>query len=166
MPARTISSDMRRDIIEGGYWMRLPAEGAGLAIAYTGVMAPEAASAMGEMLHHAPGAGLLAVTSADRLNAGWKAAQTAQQHGDRSARSNIERLLAPLAREAQIVTVTDGHPTALSWLGAVCGHRVQALGVEHFGQTGTLSDLYALHRIDTRAIVEACVAALPRRRFS
>ncbi len=165
-PARTIAPDMRRDIIEGGYWMRPPAEGARLAIVYTGVMAPEAAAAMGQVLHHAPGAGLLAVTSADRLNAGWKAAQTAQQHGETESVSSIERLLAPLAGDAQLVTVTDGHPTSLSWIGSVFGHRVQALGVEHFGQTGTLSDLYALHRIDERAIIEACMATLPRRRFS
>src|SRR3546814_20541113 len=53
----------------------------------------------------------------------------------------------------------DGHPTTLSWLGGVRGHRVQALGVEHFGQTGTVQDLYAHHRIDTAAIVAAANAA-------
>jgi pyruvate dehydrogenase E1 component len=41
----------------------------------------------------------------------------------------------------------------------VRGHRVQALGVEHFGQTGTIEDLYAHHRIDTAAIVAAANAA-------
>lgn len=165
-PIRDISPDMRRGIIEGGYWMREPAQGTRLAIVYTGVMAPEAASAMGRVLKHFPGAGLFAVTSADRLNAGWKAAQTAQHHGDHENRSNIERLLAPLDREAQLVTVTDGHPASLSWLGSVYGHKVQALGVEHFGQTGSLSDLYALHRIDEQAIFEACIATLPRRKFN
>src|SRR3546814_9677521 len=53
----------------------------------------------------------------------------------------------------------DGHPTTLSWLGGVRGHRVHALGVEHFGQTGTVQDLYAPHRIDTAAIVAAANAA-------
>src|SRR3546814_21193985 len=47
----------------------------------------------------------------------------------------------------------------LSWLGGVRGHRVQALGVEHFGQTGTVQDPYAHHRIDTAAIVAAANAA-------
>ena len=165
-PVREITPEIRDGIVGGGYWMRPPAEGAGLAVAYTGVMAPEAASALGRVLEQVPGAGLLAVTSADRLNAGWKAAQTAQQHGHRDNRSVIENLLAPLARDAAIVTVTDGHPTTLSWLGSVHGHRVQALGVEHFGQTGTLPDLYALHRIDEKAIFEACLASLPRRRVN
>src|SRR5262249_9997082 len=137
---RPMSADLRDGIIQGGYWMRLPAEGASLAVAFTGAVAPEAATAMGELLSTFPGAGLLAVTSADRLNAGWKAAQTAQQHGHTAEESQIERLLAPLARDARIVTVLDGHPTTLSWMGGVHGHRVQALGVEHFGQTGTILD--------------------------
>jgi pyruvate dehydrogenase E1 component len=70
----------------------------------------------------------------------------------------VEQLLIPLAAQARIVTVLDGHPTTLSWLGAVHGHNVQALGVEHFGQTGTITDLYARYRIDARAIIEAATA--------
>ncbi len=53
----------------------------------------------------------------------------------------------------------DGHPAALSWLGSVRGHRVEALGVEHFGQTGTIGDLYHHHGIDTNAIIHAAQAA-------
>jgi pyruvate dehydrogenase E1 component len=159
---RPMSPDLRDGIIQGGYWMREPAEGTSLAVAFTGAVAPEAAIAMGELLRHFPGAGLLAVTSADRLNAGWKAAQTAQQHG-KDEISHIERLLAPLDRNARIVTVLDGHPTTLSWMGGVHGHRVRALGVEHFGQTGTIPDLYAAHRIDAAAIIEAAMAEVRRR---
>jgi pyruvate dehydrogenase E1 component len=103
--------------------------------------------------------GVLAVTSADRLSAGWHAAERARQEGDSQARSHIENLLAPLDRDAGLVTVLDGHPTTLSWLGGVRGHRVQALGVEHFGQTGTIGELYAHHRIGTDAIVAAANAA-------
>ncbi|MEO1512696.1 MAG: hypothetical protein AAFU70_11535, partial [Planctomycetota bacterium] len=33
--------------------------------------------------------------------------------------------------------------------------QAEAVGVEHFGQTGTVDDLYAHFGIDTRAIVEA-----------
>jgi pyruvate dehydrogenase E1 component len=124
-------------------------------------VAEDAAAALGELLNRIPGAGLLAVTSADRLNAGWKAAQTAQHHG-RAAMSHIERLLAPLDRRARIVTVIDGHPATLSWLGAVRGHRVQALGVEHFGQTGTIPDLYSYYRIGKDAIIEAGLSRTPR----
>ncbi len=160
-PVREMPEQMREGIIKGAYWMRPPREGARLAIAYTGTSAQEAQEALGAVLNRFPGAGLLAVTSADRLNAGWKAAQTAQQHGNRDEQSYVEQLLAPLDRDAQIVTVIDGHPTTLSWLGAVHGHKVQALGVEHFGQTGTIDDLYAEYRVGTDAIIEACLATMP-----
>jgi pyruvate dehydrogenase E1 component len=160
-PLRQLSIDQKHGIIAGGYWLRPPLEGADLAIACSGALLPEAASAMAHLLTHCPGAGLLSVTSADRLNAGWKAAQTAQQHGE-LAQSHVERLLAPLARDARIITVIDGHPAALSWLGGVHGHRVQALGVEHFGQSGSITDLYRHYRIDADAIIEAALAQARR----
>jgi pyruvate dehydrogenase E1 component len=160
-PVRTLSAEQKSGIISGGYWLRPPQEDAHLAIACTGALLPEAASAMGQLLNQFPGAGLLSVSSADRLNAGWKAAQTSQQHGERVT-SHVEHLLAPLAREASIVTIIDGHPAALSWLGGVRGHRVQALGVEHFGQSGSIADLYRHYRIDEDAIIEAALSAMQR----
>ncbi|NNE23104.1 MAG: transketolase [Rhizobiales bacterium] len=162
-PIRAMDESLRDGIIQGGYWQREPAEGAALAIAYQGTVADQAASAMGDLLSRFPGAGLLAVTSADRLNAGWKAAQTAQQHG-KAERSYVEKLLTPLDRQAQIITVIDGHPATLSWLGGIHGHKVQALGVEHFGQTGTVDDLYAHYRIDKAAIIEAALSTIPTRK--
>ncbi len=57
------------------------------------------------------------------------------------------------------MTLIDGHPATLSWLGAVRGHRVQALGVEHFGQSGTLSEIYRSYRLDADALLDACAAA-------
>ena len=85
------------------------------------------------------GAGLLALTSPDRLHADWLAAQRRPRpHAGRSIERlrHIERLLAPLSRDARLVTVLDGHPAALCWLGGVRGQRVVPLGVEHFGQSG------------------------------
>ena len=37
----------------------------------------------------------------------------------------------------------------------VRGHRLAALGVEHFGQTGSIDDLYRHHDIDANAIIDA-----------
>jgi pyruvate dehydrogenase E1 component len=162
-PLRDMSGELREGIIQGGYWMRPPAQGTQLAIAYTGAVAPEAASALGQLLELAPGAGLLAITSADRLNAGWQASQYARQIGA-GRTSHVEKLLAPLSRDARIVTVLDGHPATLAWLGAVRGHQVEALGVEYFGQTGTIPDLYGHYRIDQKALVEAGMSTLPKGR--
>jgi pyruvate dehydrogenase E1 component len=106
---------------------------------------------------------LLAVTSADRLNAGWTAAQRARERGLVHARSHIEKLLADVPSHCGIVTVIDGHPATLAWLGAVHGHRVRALGVEHFGQTGSIPELYRHYGIDANAIVAAAAALTPGR---
>ena len=119
-----------------------------VVVAYTGAVAPEAIEAVGLMAEDRRDIGLLAVTSADRLNAGWTAAQRARERGLVHARSHIERLLADVPRHCGIVTVVDGHPATLAWLGAVHGHRTRALGVEHFGQTGSLAELYRHYGID------------------
>ena len=67
--------------------------------------------------------------------------------------SHVERMLADLPPHCKIITVTDGHPATLSWLGAVAGHEAIPLGVEHFGQTGTVGDLYRHYGIDADTIV-------------
>ena len=158
-PKRSIDEALTADIINGAYWLRRPGPNCEVVIAYQGVVAPEAIAAAGLIAEDRRDVGVLAVTSADRLSAGWHAAERARQESDRQACSHIENLLAPIDRDAGLVTVLDGHPTALSWLGSVRGHRVQALGVEHFGQTGTIDELYGHHRIDTAAIVAAANAA-------
>ncbi len=164
-PRRQLDTETMRGIVAGGYWMREPAPGAEIAIAYTGAVAPEAMQAWEQLCVESPGAGLLAVTSADRLGAGWHAAERARQHGEGlGARSHVERLLEPLAADGGLVTVVDGHPETLSWLGSVLGHRVKPLGVEHFGQSGSVSDLFRHYRIDAEAILDACAAALIGRR--
>ena len=64
-------------------------------------------------------------------------------------------LLALLSPNAGLLTVIDGSPGALSWLGGVRGMRVSPLGVDRFGQTGDLPDLYRTYRLDADAIIDA-----------
>jgi pyruvate dehydrogenase E1 component len=153
--ARPMTRELAEAVIDGGYWLRRPEPGSELAIVYTGAVAPEAIEAAGLLAEDRRGVGVLAVTSADRLSAGWHAAQRAREQGDGEARAHIERLLSALPRDAALVTVTDAYPEALSWLGGVCGHRVRALGVEHFGQSGSLSELYGHYGLDVNAILAA-----------
>ena len=147
-------------VIAGAHWVTPPAPGARIAMAYQGPVAPEAEAAFAELLAETPGAGLLAITSPDRLHAGWTAATRARREGDPTAKSHIESILAPLARHAALVTILDGHPAAHSWLGAVRGQRVVPLGPEHFGESADIPDLYHKHRMDTDAILDACAQAL------
>jgi pyruvate dehydrogenase E1 component len=137
-----------------------PADGARIAICYQGPVAPEATAAFAELAAEEQGAGLLAIASPDRLHAGWIAALRARRNGDRTAMSHVERVLAPLARHAALVTVLDGHPAAHSWFGAVRGQRVVPLGPDHFGQSGDIPDLYREYDIDADAILDACAQAL------
>ncbi len=146
------------DIIAGGYWLKPPAAGAELAICYAGAVAPEAIAAHEMLAEDIPGAGLLAITSADRLHADWL---RSRRDG---AESHVARLLAPLAPDAALVTVIDGHPATLSWLGAVAQHRIHPLGVEHFGQSGDIPDLYRVYGIDADAILDAAARACLERR--
>jgi len=147
-------------VIAGAHWVVPPAPGAPIALAYQGPVAPEAEAAFAELVEEAPGAGLLAITSPDRLHAGWTAAALARRNGDRAARAHIETILAPLARDAALVTILDGHPAAHSWLGGVRGQRVVPLGPERFGESADIPDLYRKHRMDTDAILDACAQAL------
>ncbi|HEX8222925.1 MAG TPA: transketolase [Allosphingosinicella sp.] len=159
--------DWKSGAIAGGYWLRAPTEGAEAAIVYSGALAPEALAAWEALKDDVPGLGLLAVTSPDLLHRGWSARQAARWanpprngEGDQAkpgggAASHVETLLTPLSPTAGLVTLLDGAPASLSWLGGVRGHRVSPLGLDRFGQTGALPDLYREYRLDADAVVEA-----------
>jgi pyruvate dehydrogenase E1 component len=172
LTTRTIAQVERPDeswkagALAGGYWLRPPGRGSEAALVYSGAVAPEALAAWEALKDDVPGLGLLAVTSPDLLHRGWSARQAARwapprdgegdhaKHGG-GGPSHVETLLAPLSRTAGLVTLIDAAPASLSWLGGVMGHRVAPLGVDRFGQTGTLPDLYREYRLDADAVVEA-----------
>ncbi len=151
-PKRRMTKSLSRDLLSGAYWRVQPGKEAKGAVIYTGAMAGEAAKA-----HHAlsgggdgvgakGGLGLLAVTSADRLYQDWR---------DKGGKSHLAKLLSGLGAKARLVTVLDGHPAALSWIGGVSGHRVRSLGVDRFGQCGGVDELYRAYGIDADAIESA-----------
>jgi len=149
----------REGALNGGYWLREPGPNAEAAIVAMGAVMPEALAAWEELREDVPGLGLLAITSPDLLHRGWTAAQAGRWGGERKP-SHVEQLLSRLSSGAGLVTIADSAPAALSWLGGVLGQRVAPLGVEKFGQTGNLSDLYAAYRIDGDAITEAAAEIL------
>jgi pyruvate dehydrogenase E1 component len=149
----------REGALAGGYWLREPGANAEAAIVAMGAVMPEALAAWEELAEDVPGLGLLSVTSPDLLHRGWTAAQAARWHGQRNA-SHIEQLLSGLSPSAGLVTIADAAPASLSWLGGVLGQRVAPLGVEKFGQTGSLADLYAAYRLDGSAITEGVAELL------
>ena len=66
----------------------------------------------------------------------------------------------PLPDGNGLFTVLDGHPLTLSWLGSVRGQRVVPLGIENFGQSGDIPDLYRTYKLDAAAIIDAVARAL------
>ena len=159
-PSRELSPALTEEILAGGYWMRRPHNNTQLAIAYCGAVAPEALEATHRLAERLPNVGLLAVTSPDRLHAGWTAARRARAldpsaSSSREISSHAERLLALLPVGAGLVTVIDGHPATLSWIGGVRRHRIHSLGVERFGQSADLMDIYRLHGLDATSIEAA-----------
>ncbi|WP_043837174.1 hypothetical protein [Muricoccus aerilatus] len=162
-PRRAMTAELTADILAGGYWMRRPGPNPQVVIAYAGTLAPEAIEAVGLIAEDRRDVGLLAVTSADRMHADWTEAQRAREQGTPEAESHVERLLGGLPSHCRLVTVLDGHPATLAWMGAVYGHRTRALGVEHFGQTGTIAELRRHYGIDAQGIATAAQAVAPGR---
>jgi pyruvate dehydrogenase E1 component len=149
------NGDWEADALKGGYWLRRPGDRAEAAIVFTGAVAPEALSAWEQLADDLPGLGLLNVTSADLLHRGWSSRRAARWKGERPEPCHAEQLLSALAPGAGLITVLDGSPAALSWLGGVKGMRVSPLGTDRFGQTGDLPDLYETYRLDAEAIIDA-----------
>ena len=74
--------------------------------------------------------------------------------------SHAETLLSRLGPGGRLVTLCDAAPASLSWLGGVVGQRVAPLGVDRFGQTGDLPDLYRAYRLDAEAVIDAAAGLL------
>lgn len=153
------SDAWQADALAGGYWLREPGPGAEAAIVAMGAVLPEALAAYDELQADLPGLGLLSVTSPNLLHRGWSGSQAGRWKGQRQP-SHAETLLSRLSPAARLVTLCDAAPASLSWLGAVLGHRVAPLGVDRFGQTGSLPDLYGEYRLDGEAITEAMAELL------
>jgi pyruvate dehydrogenase E1 component len=160
---RTLTPELKRAVIAGGYWLAEPSASTRLVLAYQGVVAPDVIAAAGLMAEDRHGVGVLALTSADRLYTEWRKGQRHHHEGRLAPPSHVERLLSVVPRDAVIVTVIDGHPATLSWLGGVLGHRVESLGVDAFGQTGTIAELFKHFGFDASGIMRAVEAATPGR---
>lgn len=155
-PDRDLSEELADQIVKGGYWVVPPENGAKMAIVYMGAVAPQAMEAFETLKKDHPDAGLMAITSADRLYNDWQRLERARLDGtDAGAMAHVEDLFEPLSPDARFTSVIDGHPAAVAWMGAVRGHSVAPLGVESFGQTGDLIDLYRHYGIDADHICRA-----------
>lgn len=156
-PQREMTPELAADIIKGAYWLRKPGPNCELVIAYQGVIAQEAILAAGHLGEFRRDIGVLAITSADRIYAEFK-----MQSHNLNKTSHIETLLADVPNYAKMLTVIDGHPATLTWLGGVRGNPTISHGVDRFGQTGQINDLYQHFAIDHESLVRSALQQAPR----
>jgi pyruvate dehydrogenase E1 component len=155
---------LRRQVLAGAYRLADASEAAagGAPLVYlagSGAILPEVLGAAAELGDEGIAAHVVDITSADRLYRAW---QRTLRHAVRSAAApsipGPLRTVFPV--RAPIVTVHDAASHALSWLGSALGVPAVSLGVDSFGQSGTVADLYRAHDLDAGSIVNAALAAL------
>jgi pyruvate dehydrogenase E1 component len=125
----------------------------------TGSVLPEVLEAAKELASEGVVAHVVDITSPGRLYGSW---QRTLKQGIRTARTpSFPGSLRPIFTErAPIVSVHDGSSHALAWLGSALGMPQVAMGVDSFGESGTIQDLYKIHDLDSGSIVNGALAAL------
>ncbi|MFJ1750841.1 transketolase-like TK C-terminal-containing protein [Streptomyces sp. NPDC088116] len=142
----------RRQVVAGAYPLRRVV-GAEVTIAAMGVMATEALAAADRLAAQGVAADVVCVTSPGLLFRALNS-RTGQ---DTDAAGWILDQVFPPARATPLVTVLDGHPHTLAFLATIRQVPVRTLGVTHFGQSGSLEDVYRHHGIDTDSIIRAAL---------
>ena len=154
---------LRAQVVAGGYRLVEAAaiDGPALTIVATGAVVSEAVAAAGELLDEGVRATVINVTSADRLYRSWKKSLGSVAGGRVSYPSgHLDQLVPAAERGRPIVSVHDGASHSLAWLGAAVGTRQVPLGVDRFGESGTIEYLYDVAGIGTGHIVNAALIAL------
>jgi len=116
-----------------------------------GALVPEAVEAADVLAAEAGvTAEVVCVTSADLLFRSFQA-RAGLGEGDPET---IDRLFP---HQVPVVTLLDGHPHTLAFLGR---HGVACLGVQRFGQSGDIAELYEHHLLDAESVVGAALDLL------
>jgi pyruvate dehydrogenase E1 component len=139
-------------VLAGGYRLRTAAGTPRVTIVGMGVIMPEVIAAGAELAAAGVETEVVCLTSADLL---FRALQA--RKGLRDGTDELLDMLFPASRSTPIVTVVDGHPHVLSFLAAIHGSPLTCLGVQDFGQSGDVPDLYRHFGIDADTIVGAAL---------
>jgi pyruvate dehydrogenase E1 component len=158
---------LRRQVLAGAYRLvdasAASSEGAPVVhLAASGAVLPEVLEAAAVLAEEGVAAHVVDVTSLDRLYSSW---QRTLRQGIRTATtpSIPGALRAAFPDRAPVVTVHDAASHAMSWIGSALGVPSVSLGVDTFGQSGTVGDLYELHDLTCDSVVNAALAALSLR---
>ena len=72
----------------------------------------------------------------------------------------LHRLVPANERRRPVVSVHDAASHSLAWVGSALGTRQYPLGVDRFGESGTIADLHHLAGISAGSIVNAALIAV------
>ncbi len=155
---------LRRQVLGGGYQLR-PAAGdgrPGVTIVTTGAMAPEALAAAAELDEEGVDAPVVHLTSPERAYRSWRAGYVASVQSGSIVRSpsRLHRLVPPAQRRWPVVSVHDAASHSLAWIGSALGTSQLALGVDRFGESGTITELHRATGISADDIVNAALVAI------
>jgi len=142
----------RAQVLAGGYVMREAGGSPRVVLVGVGAVMPQVAAAATELAEAGIPADVICLTSADLIHRALQA-----RRGITGGPDTILDELFPAQRTAPIITVLDGHPHTLSFLAAINGAPITSLGVQDFGQSGDIEDLYRYYGIDAETIVGAAL---------
>ena len=159
--------ELRRQVLAGGYrLLETDTAGAdgrpGVTIVTTGVMAPEALAGAVALDDEGVDVTIVHLTSPDRIYRNWRSRFVTAASTARAASGSVEldRLIPSTERSRPIVSVHDAASHSLAWLGSAVGTRQYTLGVDRFGESGTIADLHELTGIDAGSIVNTALLAV------
>ncbi|MEM8922701.1 MAG: transketolase C-terminal domain-containing protein [Actinomycetota bacterium] len=155
---------LRRQVLAGGYRLIDPAtdDRPGVTLVTTGAMAPEALAAAAELDAEGVTAAVINLTSPDRAYRAWRAGYSTTMAGGTVTRapSHLHRLVPAEERRRPVVSVHDGASHSLAWIGSALGTRQYTLGVDRFGESGTIAELHRATGISADNIVNAALIAV------
>ncbi len=162
--ARLGEEELRRQVLAGGYRLVDGAEDGrpGVTIVTTGATAPEAIAAAALLDDEGVQATVIHLTSPDQVYRSWRSGFVRSAAAARLVRapSHLHHLLPPGERSRPVVSVHDAASHSLAWLGSAIGVRQFPLGVDRFGESGTVADLHALTGIAAGSVVNAALIAV------
>jgi pyruvate dehydrogenase E1 component len=160
--ARIGESQIRTSVLDGGYRLSESSGGPPLILAASGPVMPEVLAAAAILEEEGVGVTVIDVTSQDRLFRAWRSSLDQAARGARHPEGpgHIANLILPSERSGPIVTVHDAAPHSLAWVGSVFGQRTVPIGVDRFGESGTISDLYRAMGFLPEQIVNSALVAL------
>ncbi len=153
---------LRQDVLSGGYRLREPGRGEPLILAASGPVMPEVLLAADTLADEGAAVTVLDITSLNRLYQGWQSELTEATRTSTipTGHGHLEQLIRPDERSAPIVTIHDAASHSMAWLGSVYGQRAVPIGVDRFGESGTIHELYDAFGLLPHQIAAAGLVAL------